>query len=205
MMSLLLLMMMLLQLSLSSVTARPIYSPPAIPQELQVTAAQPDPLVPSTPTHYTLPSRFHRYCMKISYHPLRVNQSNGGLQVPHFHSGPWDRAWKAYDSIVEKMKIFKRSVPNVSAQERIIQHLRSTSWWQRTKDFGKWVTGQKVKVTRDQVQAVKDKYKNTKYPNPNMRTHIGPNGRTGSAFVSRPIYIQAPSRAKPSRFPGLFH
>ncbi|CDU25571.1 uncharacterized protein SPSC_05464 [Sporisorium scitamineum] len=195
-MSLILLFLMLLQLALSSVTALPFYTPPPIPQGFPVAADQPEPLISSSSTYYALPPRMHRYWIAISYHHPRANQSNGPFQLPHFHSGPWDRAWEAYNNIVEKAKIFKRGV-DLSAQERIVQHLRANGWWQRVKDFFKRVTGGKVKVTRQQYSAVKDKYKYLRYQNMPLRK----NGRTGSAFVTRPTHGKAPSKL--SRFLGL--
>ncbi|SJX66233.1 uncharacterized protein SRS1_10906 [Sporisorium reilianum f. sp. reilianum] len=197
-MSLILLFLVLLHLSLSSVVALPFYTPPAVPTGYQLATLQPSPLLPSTANSYTVPRRVYWY-WKIPYHPIRANQSNGPFQLPHFHSGPWDLAWQSYNNLIEKAKIFKRGLPSPSAQERIAQHLRPNTWWQRIKDVWARVRGKRLKVTRTQVQEVKDKYKYVKYTNraSNMQTK---NSRIGTAFVSQPGYGLGRSRAKASWF-----
>ncbi|SNX82141.1 uncharacterized protein MEPE_00847 [Melanopsichium pennsylvanicum] len=125
------------------------------------------------PTHL---GRSTTYWIPIS-HACRNTSAPERSRLPHTQTGPWDRAWEAWDDVTERLKLFqkrssdlffhKRSLvfprqagPKLAAlvRERIIQHERSTSWWQRLKDWFTKLSGRKVKVTQQQVDIVKARY-----------------------------------------------
>ena len=214
MLSILVLCLALFHLCLS-ISALPVY-PLAIDRDRPVAVTPLAPLLPATysPTIVN-PEPVYTYLPGYTYRPIRSSQANTSIQLPHFHSGPWDRAWEVYNNLADRFKIFKRSIDPAlvdgvktlpSARERIMQHLRPTSWWQRLKDrWTKFWYGEKaVKVVDQQYRAVVNKYRDPAsrdYIRPNYPSRQRKNGRLASAFQTRPKPGQASYyRGRPTRY-----
>lgn len=155
-------------------------------------------VTPANPSYLpTAPTNPAPYWPTLSYYPVRTNHSNGQPSLPHFHSGPWDRAWEVWNHLSDKLKLFKRSSPT-AAQVEIAQHLRPTGWLQRLKDWWRSITGRRLKITPAQVEEVRKKYRSRP---PTYASQYRKEGRVGSAFPSRPAAGQVPAfRRKASSF-----
>lgn len=134
-------------------------TPPLVPLQLE-----------PSPPFYSPASHWH--WRSVTYLPVRTDHPHGQPQLPHWYSGPWDRAWEMWNSVAEHLKIVKRSVtPSVTPEVRdmIAMHDRPKGWVQKLKDWWRRVTGRKLKVTRAQAAQVARKYRRPGQKRPTSR------------------------------------
>lgn len=134
---------------------------------------------------------------------IGVRGSNGQPQLPHIPSGPWGEALDMVNAVVDRIKLFKRGFTSSRAG---VNHLRPQTVKQWLKDAWRRMTFRKLKVTRQQYEDVRAKYRSARdYPSyVNQRTRVNPverkdpyarmgttaqyrqSGRPNSAFPSTP-------------------
>ncbi|PWY98902.1 hypothetical protein BCV70DRAFT_139382, partial [Testicularia cyperi] len=75
--------------------------------------------------------------------------------------GPWDKIWEIWKLINGEAlrKLQARQMNKRGVQEVIAQHYRPQNWQQRGKDFFTKLSGQQLKVTKSQHNAVVAKYR----------------------------------------------
>lgn len=126
--------------------------------------------------------------------PFRIQVSvqgvNGQPQLPHVPSGPWGSAYDMITEVVDRAKLFKRGFTSSRAG---VNHLRPQTWRQWFKDLWRRISFRKLKVTREQYEEVKNKYRpprSTYSANqhggvtPGLRNKYRPQGATKPAYAS---------------------
>lgn len=191
------LVLLLVAITLTSCLPVDVSAPLLRPIDLPVqpqgrTILFPNQIVASSRTYSAVQS----WSSALSRHPIHANTSNGQRHLP-WHSGPWDRAWQIWNGLAEKFKLVKRGA-NFNAQESIANHLRPTNWTQKVKDFWRKITFRKLKITSDQVEQIKNKYR----PDASAPSRLKQKskGRFFSAFGSGPRPGQSSAnRQRPAR------
>ncbi|KAF6767470.1 hypothetical protein PSEUBRA_005030 [Kalmanozyma brasiliensis GHG001] len=118
---------------------------------------------------------------------ISVTGSNGQPQLPHIPSGPWGEALDMVNAVVDRIKLFKRGFTSPRAG---VNHLRPQTWQQWVKDAWRRATLRELKVTRQQYEEVKNKYRPTRrYP-----SYVHPQTSLNSAHRARTAPMQAAYR-----------